>query len=306
MRITDMKQVRLNNGVMLVSPTATASAWSATSIRPATCRAGSRPSPSAAPMERSRSSHRVCMPRFLPSVALSHLLLTRHTAAKAEVSLAISHPARYIPMITAQRLTTLMLQPEVDMNRIGILGICGFGQICVNAAVQDTRIKATVSSTMGAFDPYDKEQRYELRRQLNELRTADLLAGRVNERSGGVPTNLPDDAEQFWKDYRDYYKTSRGYHPRSTNSNGGWEKIADLPFLTNSLLDHADEIHSAVLIIHGDKAYSLPASKAAYAKLTGDNKELMIIPGASHTDLYDNLDKIPFDRIVEFYRAYLI
>jgi len=199
-----------------------------------------------------------------------------------------------------------MLQPEVDMNRIGILGICGFGQICVNAAVQDTRIKATVSSTMGAFDPYDKEQRYELRRQLNELRTADLLAGRVNERSGGVPTNLPDDAEQFWKDYRDYYKTSRGYHPRSTNSNGGWEKIADLPFLSNSLLDPADEIHSAVLIIHGDKAYSLPASKAAYAKLTGDNKELMIIPGASHTDLYDNLDKIPFDRIVEFYRAYLI
>lgn len=200
----------------------------------------------------------------------------------------------------------LMLQPEVDRERIGIIGICGFGQICVNAAVQDTRIKATVSSTMGAFDPYDKEQRYELRKQLNEQRTADLLAGRVNERTGGVPANLPDDAAQFWKDYRDYYKTTRGFHPRSVNSNGGWEKIADLPFLTNSLLDHADEIRSAVLIIHGENAYSLPASKAAYAKLTGDNKELMIIPGANHTDLYDNIAYIPFDKIESFFRRYLV
>lgn len=187
----------------------------------------------------------------------------------------------------------------------GILGICGFGQICVNAAVQDTRIKATVSSTMGAFDPYDKEQRYEMRRRLNDKRTVDLLAGCVNERSGGVPANLPDDAPQFMKDYRDYYKTSRGFHPRSVNSNGGWEVITELPFLTNSLLDHADEIRSAVLIIHGDKAYSLPASKEAYAKLTGDNKELMIIPGASHTDLYDQTDIIPFDKIESFYRQYL-
>ena len=198
-----------------------------------------------------------------------------------------------------------MLQPEVDRERIGILGICGFGGISINAAVQDTRIKATVSSTMGAFDPYDKEQRYEMRRQLNEQRTADLLAGRTNERSGGVPANLPDDAPGFMKDYRDYYKTPRGFHPRSVNSNGGWEKIADLPFLTFSLLDHADEIRSAVLVVHGEKAYSLPASREAFGKLKGDNKELMIIPGASHTDLYDRTDIIPFDRIEAFFRKYL-
>ena len=198
-----------------------------------------------------------------------------------------------------------MLQPEVDRERIGILSICGFGGISINAAVQDTRIKATVSSTMGAFDPYDKEQRYEMRRQLNEQRTADLLAGRTNERSGGVPANLPDDAPGFMKDYRDYYKTPRGFHPRSVNSNGGWEKIADLPFLTFSLLDHADEIRSAVLVVHGEKAYSLPASQEAFGKLKGDNKELLIIPGASHTDLYDRTDIIPFDRIEAFFRKYL-
>ena len=198
-----------------------------------------------------------------------------------------------------------MLQPEADSERIGILGICGFGGISINAAVQDTRIKATVSSTMGAFDPYDKEQRYEMRRQLNEQRTADLLAGRTNKRSGGVPANLPDDAPDFMKDYRDYYKTARGFHPRSVNSNGGWEKIADLPFLTFSLLDHADEIRSAVLVIHGEKAYSLPASQEAFAKLRGDNKELLIIPGASHTDLYDRTDIIPFDKIEAFFRKYL-
>ena len=198
-----------------------------------------------------------------------------------------------------------LLQPEVDRDRIGILGICGFGGISINAAVQDTRIKATVSSTMGAFDPYDKEQRYEMRRQLNEQRTADLLAGRINERSGGVPANLPDDAPGFMKDYRDYYKTPRGFHPRSVNSNGGWEKIADLPFLTFSLLDHADEIRSAVLVVHGEKAYSLPASQEAFGKLKGDNKELLIIPDASHTDLYDRTDIIPFDKIEAFFRKYL-
>ena len=198
-----------------------------------------------------------------------------------------------------------MLRPEVDRERIGILGICGFGGISINAAVQDTRIKATVSSTMGTFDPYDKEQRYEMRRQLNEQRIADLLAGRTNGRSGGVPANLPDDAPDFIKDYRDYYKTPRGFHPRSVNSNGGWEKIADLPFLTFSLLDHADEIRSAVLVVHGEKAYSLPASREAFGKLKGDNKELLIIPGASHTDLYDRMDIIPFDKIEAFFRKYL-
>lgn len=196
----------------------------------------------------------------------------------------------------------LMLQSDVDRCRIGILGICGFGQICVNAAVQDTRIKATVSSTMGAFDPYTSEERHEMRCKLNDKRTENLLAGRVNERSGGVPANLPDDAPDFMKDYRNYYKTSRGFHPRSVNSNGGWEIITDLPFLTNSLLDHADEIRSAVLVIHGEKAYSLQASKDAFARLTGNNKELMIIPDASHTDLYDQTGIIPFDKIESFYR----
>lgn len=196
----------------------------------------------------------------------------------------------------------LMLQPDVDKDRIGILGICGFGGICINAAVQDTRIKATVSSTMGAFDANTPEQRQKLRKELNEQRTRDLLAGKANERSGGVPTVLPDDAPDFMKDYRDYYKTRRGFHSRSVNSNGGWEKIADLPFLTNALLDHADEIQSAVLIIHGDRAYSLPASKEAYAKLKGDNKRLLIVPEASHTDLYDKLEVIPFDEIEKFYR----
>lgn len=199
----------------------------------------------------------------------------------------------------------LILQPNVDSEQIGILGICGFGGICINSAVQDTRIKATVSSTMGAFDSYNKEQRYELRLQLNNQRTSDLIARRTNQRTGGVPMNLPNDTPNFMKDYHDYYKTSRGFHPRSVNSNGGFEKIADLPFLTFSLLDHADEIRSAVLIIHGEKAYSLQASKDAFAKLIGDNKKLLIIPEANHTDLYDKIDIIPFDKIEQFYRYYL-
>ena len=198
-----------------------------------------------------------------------------------------------------------MLRPEVDRERIGILGICGFGGISINAAVQDTRVKAAVSSTMGAFDPYDKERRYEMRVRLNGQRAADLLAGRANERTGGVPADLPDDAPGFMKDYRDYYKTPRGFHPRSVNSNGGWEKIADLPFLTFSLLDHADEIRSAVLVVHGEKAYSLPASREAFGKLRGDNKELVIVPGATHTDLYDRTDIIPFDKIEAFFKEYL-
>ena len=193
-----MKQVRLNNGVMLVSPTATASAWSATSIRPATCRAGSRPSPSAAygaVKEQSSGLYaRILAERGFVTLAFD----PSYSGESGGQPRYISSGEIYTDDYSAA-VDYLMLQPEVDMNRIGILGICGFGRICVNAAVQDTRIKATVSSTMGAFDPYDKEQRYELRRQLNELRTADLLAGRVNERSGGVPTNLPDDAEQCGK-----------------------------------------------------------------------------------------------------------
>ena len=198
----------------------------------------------------------------------------------------------------------LMLREDVDENRIGIIGICGWGGLAISAAVMDTRIKATVSSTMGAFDTYTSEERYEARRQLNEQRTADARK-EYHELAGGVPAELPDDAPQFMKDYHDYYKTSRGYHPRSLNSNGGWQTITTLPFLTFPLMAYADEIKSAVLLIHGDKAYSLGASQEAFKRMKGDNKELMIIPGASHTDLYDRMDIIPFNKIEVFFKNYL-
>lgn len=198
----------------------------------------------------------------------------------------------------------LTLREDVDENRIGIIGICGWGGLAISAAIMDTRIKATVSSTMGAFDTLTAEERYEARRQLNEQRTKDARNG-YHELAGGVPAELPADAPQFVKDYRDYYKTSRGYHPRSLNSNGGWQKITNLPFFTFPLMAYADEIKSAVLVIHGEKAYSLGASQEAFKHMKGDNKELMIIPGASHTDLYDRMDIIPFDKIEVFFRHYL-
>ena len=199
----------------------------------------------------------------------------------------------------------LMLHRDVDPERIGIIGICGWGGVAINAAVMDTRIKATVSSTMGAFDPYSTEERREVRKQLAEQRTRDLLNGVLPERSGGVPADLPEEAPDFMKDYRDYYKTPRGYHPRSVNSNGGWQKITDLPFLTFPLMAHADEIENAVLVVHGDKAYSLSASREAFQRLKGDNKELLIIPGATHVDLYDRTDIIPFDKLEIFFREHL-
>lgn len=199
----------------------------------------------------------------------------------------------------------LTLWEDVDPERIGILGICGWGGLAINAAVMDTRIKATVSSTMGVFDPYDAGQRYQMREQLNRQRTDDIRKGVAPDRSGGVPDKLPDDAADFWKDYHDYYKTARGYHPRSVNSNGGWQKITDLPFLTFPLMAYADEIRSAVLVVHGEKAYSLPASQEAFNKLKGGNKELMIIPGATHVDLYDRTDVIPFSQFKEFFDKYL-
>lgn len=198
----------------------------------------------------------------------------------------------------------MTLRDDVDANRIGIIGICGWGGLAVNAAVMDARIKATVSSTMGAFDEFTTEQRYETRRQLSEQRTTDIRNG-FHALAGGVPAELPDDAPQFMKDYRDYYKTERGYHPRSLNSNEGWTSISLLPFLTFPLNDYAGEIRTAVLLIHGSEAYSLNASKSVYAKLKGENKELMIIPGASHTDLYDRTDIIPFDKIEAFFNEYL-
>ena len=207
----------------------------------------------------------------------------------------------------------LSTRDDVDPERIGILGICGWGGMALNAAAIDTRIKATVTSTMydmsrvtanGYFDSMDADQRYELRRQLNAQRTADYRNGSY-ERAGGVVDPLPADAPQFVKDYYAYYKTPRGYHKRSLNSNDGWNKTSALSFLNMPILTYSNEIRSAVLMIHGDKAHSCYFSRDAFKKLTGDNKELLLIPGANHTDLYDNLKVIPFDKIESFFREYL-
>ena len=198
----------------------------------------------------------------------------------------------------------------VDPDKIGILGICGWGGMAVNAAAIDTRIKATVAATMydmsrvnanGYFDSMDAEGRYSLKEQLNTQRTEDYKNG-TYALAGGLPDVLPKDAPQFVKDYYAYYKTSRGYHPRSLNSNGGWNKTSSLSFINMPILSYADEIKSPVLLIHGEKAHSRYFSEDTFKKLKGDNKELMIIPGANHTDLYDNLEKIPFDKIIKFYK----
>ena len=203
---------------------------------------------------------------------------------------------------------------DVDPERIGILGICGWGGMALNAAAMDTRIKAMVTSTMydmsrvnanGYFDAMDADQRYELRRQLNAQRTLDAKKG-TYELAGGVVDPLPDDAPQFVKDYYAYYKTPRGYHKRSLNSNNGWNKTSSLSFINMPLLAYSDEIRNAVLMIHGEKAHSRYFSEDAFKKLKGDNKELLIIPGASHVDLYDNqANVIPFDKIESFFREYL-
>ena len=208
----------------------------------------------------------------------------------------------------------LSTRDDVDPDRIGILGICGWGGMALNAAAMDTRIKATVTSTMydmsrvnanGYFDAIDADQRYELRRPLNAQRTLDAKNG-TYELAGGVVDPLPDDAPQFVKDYYAYYKTPRGYHKRSLNSNNGWNKTSSLSFINMPLLAYSDEIRNAVLMIHGEKAHSRYFSEDAFKKLKGDNKELLIIPGASHVDLYDNqANVIPFDKIESFFREYL-
>lgn len=207
----------------------------------------------------------------------------------------------------------LSCRDDVDGDKIGILGICGWGGMALNAAAMDTRIKATVTSTMydmsrvnanGYFDAGNSEQaRYELKKSLNAQRTADYKNGNY-ALAGGVVDPLPADAPFFVKDYYDYYKTARGYHPRSLNSNGGWNVTSALSFINMPILCYSNEIRSAVLIIHGDKAHSCYFSQDAYKKLKGDNKRLLIIPGAVHTDLYDNTDIIPFGEIVEFYNKY--
>ncbi|MBQ7530031.1 alpha/beta hydrolase [bacterium] len=209
----------------------------------------------------------------------------------------------------------LSVQEDVDPERIGIIGICGWGGFAINAAAIDTRIKATVASTMydmsrvaanGYFD-YEKDpetikaERKSMRQALNAQRLLDYQNG-YYERAGGVVDPLPEDAPFFIKDYYDYYKTKRGYHKRSLNSNQGWNKTSILSLLNTRILTYAPEIESAVLIIHGEKAHSRYFSEGAFEKLQGDNKELMIIPGAVHTDLYDKIEIIPFDKMEKFFR----
>ena len=215
----------------------------------------------------------------------------------------------------------LSLQENVDANRVGILGICGWGGMSINAAALDTRIKATVAMTMydmarvnakGYFDSEDSEEkRYEKKAALNAQRITDYRSGEY-ALGGGVVDPLPEDAPFFVKDYHSYYKTERGYHPRSLNSNGGWNITGCMSFMNQPINTYSKEIRSAVLLVHGEKAHSCYFSRDAYATMTADskyadNKELLIIPDAVHTDLYDGGGKnaIPFDKIESFYREYL-
>lgn len=208
----------------------------------------------------------------------------------------------------------LSVQDNVDPEKIGIIGICGWGGMALNAAAIDTRIKATVTSTMydmsrvnakGYFDAEDSEEaRHAKRVALNAQRIEDYKNG-TYALAGGVADTMPEDAPFYFKDYHDYYKTERGYHVRSLNSNGGWNVTSSLSFLNMPILQYADEIRSAVLLIHGEKAHSCYFSRDAYAKLKGDNKELLIIPGAVHTDLYDKTDIIPFDKMTEFFHKFM-
>ena len=212
----------------------------------------------------------------------------------------------------------LSVQDFVDPEKIGIIGICGWGGLALNAAAIDTRIKATVTTTMydmsrvtanGYFD-YEKDEatlraeRMAARKALNAQRTADFKAG-VYALGGGVPNELPADAPWFVKDYFEFYKTPRGYHPRSLNSNNGWNTVSALSFVNTKQLSYIGEIENPVLIIHGEKAHSRYFSEDAFKQLKGDNKELMIVPGANHIDLYDNLEKIPFDKIEAFFKKNL-
>ncbi len=215
----------------------------------------------------------------------------------------------------------LFLNEKVDPDRIGIIGICGWGGMAINTAALDTRIKATVASTMydmtrvnanGYFDSEDNEEaRFEKKRAMCSQRLEDLKSGEY-KRAGGVIDPLPEDVPFFVKDYYDYYKTDRGYHARSLNSNNGWNVIGCESFMNQPILKYSNEIRSAVLLIHGEKAHSCYFSRDAYAAMIkdskyADNKELMIIPDAVHTDLYDGggKDAIPFDKLESFFTEYL-
>lgn len=201
----------------------------------------------------------------------------------------------------------------VDANKIGILGICGFGGFALNAAAMDTRIKAVVASTMydmtrvsakGYFDSLDADGRYKLKESLNEQRTLDFKNGTF-AKAPGLPDKLKGDEPQFVKDYFGYYKTPRGFHKRSINSNGNWNLTSTLSLINMPILAYSDEIKSAALLVHGEKAHSRYFSEDAFKKLKGDNKELFIVEGANHVDLYDNMEKIPFDKIESFFKTYL-
>lgn len=204
--------------------------------------------------------------------------------------------------------------PRVDSRKIGILGICGWGGMALNAAAIDTRICATVTITMydmsrinanGYFDANNNEKdRYKLKQTLNEQRTKDYMSS-TYARAGGVVDPLPQDAPDFVKDYYAYYKTKRGYHKRSLNSNQDWNITSALSFINMPICAYSNEIQSAVLMIHGEKAHSCYFTKDAFAKLKGKNKKLLLIPNAVHTDLYDQTNIIPFKKIVTFYQKYL-
>lgn len=214
----------------------------------------------------------------------------------------------------------LLTRDDVNPKQIGIIGICGWGGFAVNAAANDPRIKATLASTMydmsrvnanNYFDVATSEERYALREKLAAQRTADIQNGHYTL-GGGVIDPLPKDAPLFVKDYYDYYKTSRGYHPRSLNSNGGFNATSSIPFVNMPLLTYAGEIRNAVMLVHGEKAHSLYFSNDTYKKLTENhkpgtpnNKLLYVVPGANHTDLYDRMDVIPFNEIETFFTEYL-
>ncbi|MBR3309624.1 MAG: alpha/beta hydrolase [Lachnospiraceae bacterium] len=213
----------------------------------------------------------------------------------------------------------LSLNDKVDKERIGIIGICGWGGMALNTAALDTRIKATVASTMydmtrvnakGYFDSEDsEEQRFEKKKAMCEQRLEDCKSGSYKRAGGCLPLPVPEEVPFFVKDYSEYYK-GRAYHERSLNSNEGWNVTGCQSFINQPILQYSKEIRSAVLIIHGEKAHSCYLGKEAYENMTKDskytdNKELMIIPNAVHTDLYDNLDVIPFDKIEQFFTEYL-
>lgn len=200
----------------------------------------------------------------------------------------------------------------VDADKIGIIGICGFGGFGLNAAAMDTRIKATVTSTMydmcrvtvkGYFDSMSENDSYELLKRLNEQRTADARSGVATPSDGGLPDKLTGEEPKFVQDYYSYYKTPRGFHERSINSNGAWNTTSSLPFMNMPILAYSDRIRGAVLMIHGSEAHSRYFSEDAFKKLKGDNKELLIVEGASHVDLYDRKDVIPFSKIVDFFKS---